>query len=103
MKSLHKVISKGLIESAHDCSEGGLAVAISEMAFAGNKGVEIELGMVSSNTELIDIELLFSESNSRFVVEVSKANSVAFEKVMADSVVSCVGCVNKTDKVLING
>jgi phosphoribosylformylglycinamidine synthase len=103
MKSLHKAIIKGLVESAHDCSEGGLAVAISEMAFAGNKGVEIELGMVSAMPELTDIELLFSESNSRFVVEVSKTNSAAFEKIMADSVVSCVGSVNNSDTVLING
>jgi phosphoribosylformylglycinamidine synthase len=53
--------------------------------------------------ELTDIELLFSESNSRFVVEVSKTNSAAFEKIMADSVVSCVGSVNNSDTVLING
>jgi phosphoribosylformylglycinamidine synthase II len=103
MKALHAAIAKGFVESAHDCSEGGLAVAIAEMAFAGNKGVEVELGMLSALPELTDIELLFSESNSRFVIEVSQHNSLAFEKAMGGAVVSCIGSVNNTDTVLING
>jgi phosphoribosylformylglycinamidine synthase len=53
--------------------------------------------------ELTDTELLFSESNSRFIIEVSKKNSLAFEKAMEGSAISCVGSVNGTDIVVING
>ena len=64
---LHEAIQTGLIRSCHDLSEGGLAVALAEMAFAGGLGADVRhLGAAS----LPDDVLLFSESTTRFIVEV---------------------------------
>jgi len=61
-ETLHTAIMRGLIRSAHDMSEGGLAVAIAEMCIAARLGAKL--------TGDFDAKLLFSESNSRFVIEV---------------------------------
>ncbi len=65
-------IQAGLIRSAHDCSEGGLAVALAEACFnpAGLLGAAIELPA----SELRPDQLLFNESQSRIVISVAKAN-----------------------------
>lgn len=68
-RSVHKAIRNGLVLSAHDPSEGGLAVAAAEMAFAGELGCEIELAKIPG-PEADAETLLFSESNSRFLLEV---------------------------------
>ena len=86
-KRLHSAIKAGLVLACHDLSEGGLAVAIAEMAFAGEIGARIELQRVpsavsdSANEEPI---LLFSESNTRFLCEVAKENVESFESIMSD-------------------
>ncbi|NLO89828.1 MAG: phosphoribosylformylglycinamidine synthase subunit PurL [Clostridia bacterium] len=61
-------IGAGLIKSAHDCSDGGLAVAIAESCISGNIGAEINL--VKGNLELP--ELLFGETQSRIIVTVDR-------------------------------
>ena len=58
-------IRRGIIQSAHDCSEGGMAVALLECCCAGGMGAKIEV-----ETELAPVSWLFSESQSRFVVTV---------------------------------
>ncbi|MBU0662607.1 phosphoribosylformylglycinamidine synthase, partial [Candidatus Micrarchaeota archaeon] len=71
------------VRACHDCSEGGLGVAISEMCFAGMLGAEIELANVPAQEGLSNnAVLLFSESHSRFVVEVNKKFKNEFEKIM---------------------
>ena len=66
-RKLHEAIQGGLVRSCHDLSEGGLAVALAEMAFAGGIGADVtHLGA----DNLPDEVLLFSESTTRFVVEV---------------------------------
>jgi phosphoribosylformylglycinamidine synthase subunit PurSL len=58
------------VRSCHDLSEGGLAVALAEMAFAGGLGAEVTLEDVPRDAGgSSDLVLLFSESPSRFVVE----------------------------------
>ncbi|HET6426625.1 MAG TPA: AIR synthase-related protein, partial [Planctomycetaceae bacterium] len=69
--ALHEAIQHGLIRSCHDLSEGGLATALAEMAFAGGYGVEVDLDRLAGEANLNDgAALLFSESCTRFVVEV---------------------------------
>jgi phosphoribosylformylglycinamidine synthase len=69
--ALARAITDGLVRSCHDLSEGGLAVAVAEMAFSGEIGAEIDLAKVPGSDKLSnDIETLFSESNTRFLVEV---------------------------------
>lgn len=67
-------IKAGLIESAHDCSEGGLGVALAESAFKHSFGLEVKLEM--------PVSFLFSESQSRFVLSIKPEKQVAFEAVM---------------------
>jgi phosphoribosylformylglycinamidine synthase II len=71
-----------LFLSIHDLSEGGLAVALSEMTFSNKIGCEIDLSSIK--TDLRDDVLLFGESNSRFLVEVEEKNLKAVEKLLKD-------------------
>ena len=99
MKAIFSAIDEGIVESCHDCSEGGLITSISEMAFAGDKGVYIDTDYIKTDEEMTIAEILFSESNSRFVVEVLPENAEKFEKLFKGIVVSKIGEVSK-DKFL---
>jgi phosphoribosylformylglycinamidine synthase len=66
-QKLHDAIQAGVVRSCHDLSEGGLAVALAEMAFAGGLGADIT-GL--ADLKLPDEVALFSESPTRFVLEV---------------------------------
>lgn len=104
MKALGSAIEAGLVRSAHDCSEGGLAVAAAEMAFAGHKGLAIDLAKVRAGHEnMTDSELLFSESNSRFVIEVRPKDAKAFEKIMEGNALSQAGSVSAKGTVEFKG
>jgi len=61
----------GIIRSAHDCSEGGLAVTIAECCFDSSLGVEVEVKAVGAAAAWRDVATLFGESASRAVVSVS--------------------------------
>jgi phosphoribosylformylglycinamidine synthase len=76
MDLLLGAMSKGLIRSCHDISDGGLAVAISEMCLGGDLGFEGDLGAMG---DLPTEVKLFSETNSRFVVEIDRARAGEFE------------------------
>lgn len=69
--AMHGAIRSGWIRSCHDLSEGGLAVALAEMAFAGELGIDVSLKALAESTDIShDGVLMFSESNTRFVIEV---------------------------------
>ena len=72
-RSLFRCIQDGLIESCHDLSEGGLGVALAEMAIGGGLGAEINLKDAVGNIAHDDV-LLFSESIGRFLIEVKPEN-----------------------------
>jgi len=101
MKALGEAIRKALVRSCHDLSEGGLAVALAEMAIAGELGARVDLGDLSwkiphhSGWNTVQ---LFSESASRFIVEVTPKQWEAFEKHMRGSGVESVRHIgNVTD------
>ncbi len=79
MERLTDAMRKGLVRSCHDCSEGGIAVAAAEMAFAGNIGMVIDADTIPNYVDK-GYKLLFSESNSRFIVEAAKGKEDEFEK-----------------------
>jgi phosphoribosylformylglycinamidine synthase II len=82
-RKIAEAIAKGLIASCHDCSEGGLVVALAEMAFAGGVGIEADLrGLVKSRDCTSTVAGLFSESTSRYIVEVEPEKFDAFAKLM---------------------
>ena len=70
-RAVHEAISKGLVRSCHDLSEGGLAAALAEMAFAGGLGARASVRDVPRDDDAAhDAFLLFAESPSRFLLEV---------------------------------
>jgi len=71
MKAVLECIKRGYVSSCHDCSSGGLAVAIAEMCIIGDLGARISLDKVPAERLRVD-ELLFSESNSRFIISTDK-------------------------------
>ncbi|MFH0937672.1 MAG: phosphoribosylformylglycinamidine synthase subunit PurL [Planctomycetota bacterium] len=90
-RALHKAITRATARACHDLSEGGLAVAAAEMAFAGNLGVTLELSKVPVARRLPPREILFSESPSRYLVEVPRDMRQDFEEVFAGLPHACVG------------
>jgi len=94
-------IDKGLLLSCHDLSEGGLGVAAAEMAFAGDIGMELDLHQLSSNER--DDFLLFSESNSRFLAEVSPSKQKSFEKLMRGIPYCRIGKTTKLKEFVVMG
>jgi phosphoribosylformylglycinamidine synthase II len=104
MDILSMATEKGLVKACHDLSEGGLGVAIAEMAFAGRLGATIKLKQVPLG-ESIDRDdfILFSESNSRFLVEVAPGDKDEFEKTMGKSIFSCIGEVTSSETLEIYG
>ena len=90
--SIYQAINRGLIASCHDMSEGGLAVAVAEMAFAGGIGADLDLNKVpTQDPGLGTVERLFSESNSRFLCEVTESNAAEFEQIMAGNAFARIG------------
>ncbi len=98
MDRLIEAIDSELILSCHDCSEGGLAVTAAEMSFAGGLGMTIDLEHVPTNLERED-KILFSESNSRFLVEVT--NEKKFEEKMKELPFAKIGKVTQEPELKI--
>jgi phosphoribosylformylglycinamidine synthase len=114
MKTLGSAIRMGLVQACHDLSEGGLAVAAAEMSLAGLLGMTIDLKRTPHETMILapattsfddcNIILLFGESASRFLVEVSPEHQDAFEAYMRTHGVqdfACIGVVNGTARFVI--
>ena len=100
---LGRAIQAGLVASCHDCSDGGLGVALCETAFAGGLGMDMDLSKVPAEEIFQDDELLFSESQSRFVATIHPNDKEAFETIMGDSVFAMVGKVLENDPLKIKG
>ncbi len=69
--AVHRAISAGRVRACHDLSEGGLAAALAEMCFAGEFGARVSLKALSAvpGVPADPVRQLFSESNTRFVLE----------------------------------
>ncbi|MFX1423996.1 MAG: phosphoribosylformylglycinamidine synthase subunit PurL [Promethearchaeota archaeon] len=94
-----KAIDQKLILACHDCSEGGVGVALAEMCFGGNIGAIIDLNQVKTDLTK-NYQILFSESNTRFVVEVNRSEE--FERVMIGVSFSKIGHI-KGERLIIKG
>lgn len=86
-------IQQGLIASAHDVAEGGVAVALAEKTFGNGLGMDVTLSGSATTA-------LFSESQSRFVVTVSPEKAAQFEESVSDA--KKIGQVTG-DNLVING
>ena len=104
MEHLAKAIGGGLVRACHDCSDGGLAVALAEMAFAGDLGASVSLKSVPvGETMDRDDFVLFSESNSRFLVEVAQEKRNDFENAMRGCSCARIGEVTDSRAVEVIG
>lgn len=81
----------GLLASAHDLSEGGLAVALAESVFNTKLSFEVSVQLTEAQ--------LFSETQSRFIVTVADENIVAFEELVKNVPVAKIGSVTDGETV----
>jgi phosphoribosylformylglycinamidine synthase len=106
--AIHAAIRGGWVRACHDLSEGGLAVAAAEMCFAGGLGAALQLDAVAhdlgTGTDASrDVCLLFSESNSRFLCEVSPEAKQAFEQTLQGVPWAAIGRVTAEPNLEIRG
>ena len=104
-RAYHEAVLKGLVASCHDLSDGGLAVAAAESAFAGGFGISLNLETVPllGNSALDEEAILFSESASRLLVTVNSDKAEAFESAMAGQPLGRIGVVTTDSTLTITG
>ncbi|MBI4569775.1 MAG: phosphoribosylformylglycinamidine synthase subunit PurL [Planctomycetes bacterium] len=101
--ALHQTIDKSHVAACHDLSEGGLAVALAEMCFAGGLGATVHLSDLPREIDLDDRAALFSESNARFLVEVAADQQEGFETLMDGTDFAPIGHVQAEPLLTIHG
>jgi phosphoribosylformylglycinamidine synthase II len=102
-KALTKAIDNGIIRACHDLSEGGIAITCAEMVIASDFGAELDLTKLPSDELKRDDLALFSESNSRFLVEVTEKDKQEFEAIMKNTISAEIGRVTKSASLKIKG
>jgi phosphoribosylformylglycinamidine synthase II len=109
--ALSRATRAGLITAMHDCSDGGLGVAAAEMAFSGGLGMELFLAEVPYKIQNAgspagsnrNDRILFSESNSRFIVTVSRHKQKDFERLLKGARFGLIGCVSSGNDFKVHG
>lgn len=96
-RNLHRAITEGMVRACHDVSEGGLAVALSEMCIAGRLGIDVER-LPSDDL----VTALFAESSGRLVVEVAPDDLDAFTDLLGEAV-QILGTVTAREVLTIPG
>ncbi len=103
MAAVQKAIEAGIVGACHDLSEGGLAVAAAEMAFAGGLGVELELAKVPAGPRVPAAAQLFAENAGRFLVEVAPESRQRFLQAVQAVPHGQVGRVTDSGRIVILG
>jgi phosphoribosylformylglycinamidine synthase II len=123
MDHLHQAIQTGAVCACHDLSEGGLGVALAEMAFAGDVGVDIDLGLVAfdagsrgntvtSGTASASTAsavagrsdtILFSESPTRWLCEVAPEDAGRFEAALEGVPIRQIGQTARSSRMRVRG
>lgn len=101
MRAITLAVDNGCVKSCHDPSEGGLAVATAEMALGTQLGLDLNLDTIPSTTQLRDDVVLFSESNSRLLVEVNRRDRKKFERFMRGIPYASIGSVRNDGRFVI--
>ena len=106
---MHAAIQAGTVRACHDPSEGGLAVALAEMAFAGGRGAAVDLESVvlescdPQDHRGGDLFRLFCESNTRFVCEVDREREAGFLACFSGLPVVRLGEVTEQPRLVCRG
>ncbi len=106
--ALHRAIVSGTVRACHDLSEGGLAVALAEMAFAGGWGARVDVSRIpvvassgEQGRERQTVVRLFAESNTRLLCEVPADCASEFEAHLRDVPHYEIGEVTGSDELVI--
>jgi phosphoribosylformylglycinamidine synthase len=104
-QKLHEAIQRGYIRACHDLSEGGLATALAEMCLAGDWGADVEISRITAGNEsgMSDEVVLFSESNTRFLIEVPKDRESDLDSLFSSVPCLAVGTVTNANQLRIFG
>jgi len=94
---LHQAIQQGWLQTCHDLSEGGLGIALAEMALAGRLGATVEIAPLGA-----PLVGLFSESNGRLLLEVRPEHQSMVEAHFAGVALTSVGMVTAGLELTIN-
>jgi len=97
----HEALNQGIVRSCHDCSDGGLGPALAEMAFAGAIGLTVDLAKIPASGDLRPDALLFAETASRLLVEVSPSDAAGFEKAMGPTAWARIGQCTGDERMVI--
>ena len=101
--AMHRAIQAGLVASCHDLSDGGLAAALAESAFAGGIGAQVKFDALPGNSSAANQPLvaLFSESNTRFLLEVAPEHAAAFEQQLTGVPLTAIGTTTHEPRLVI--
>ncbi len=102
-RAIENITSDELAHSIHTPVMGGLAVALAKTAFAGGFGINVKLADVPYSGELRDDYILFSESNSRYVITIPPKNRKKFEQLLQRTKYSHIGTTTEDAKLAITG
>lgn len=104
-RAVHRLISERLVASAHDCSEGGLLVAASEMAFAGDLGLELNLDRAPTidDAPLDAFTRAFAETPSRYLLEVAPEHVKKVQATLGDLSHAVIGTFTREPRLVVNG
>ena len=102
-RALTSAMSEGLVSSAHDCRDGGLAVALAEGCFGSGTGACVEISPLESDCSHLDEwGALFGESMGRILVSVAPEHSDSFVAAMEGNSCSRMGSVEGNDEIMVN-
>ena len=97
--ALSKAINSGLVKTAHDCSEGGVGVAIAEMCIGGRIGANIDLDGTGDESLWAR---LWGESLGRIIIAVSPENEEKFRNIMSGNITTYLGEVTDSQLLTIS-
>jgi phosphoribosylformylglycinamidine synthase len=101
-----QAIQKGLVKSAHDCSEGGLLVAAAEMAFSGGLGLALDLDALPVDGDVPMLARCFAEDASRYLLEVEEKDLKKLSKILGalgDVPHAVIGSFNASGELSLAG
>jgi phosphoribosylformylglycinamidine synthase len=103
-EAVARAIRAGLVAACHDCADGGVAVAVAEMAIGGGLGAEIDLAAVhwsgaANHGRALDLAVAFAESPGRFVVAVPASAAEAFAAALGAVGMAWIGAVTAAAEV----
>jgi phosphoribosylformylglycinamidine synthase subunit PurSL len=97
-RALSKAINSGVVKTAHDCSEGGLGVALAEMCIGGRIGAKID---IDGTGNISTWARLWGESLGRIIIAVSPQNNAKFLELMTGHTTTFLGEVEATTQLSI--